>query len=147
MSGCFSAMVAISCVLTHFAVSLLDDKVKSSSALKKRQHSPHISVQKKQKLEVDDNNNSCYDGSEELMCAEYIPRPRASNHDNEYEVLAKDDNAISNVVPGFPSGVIEAWAQFDKIFKDYKLKNNLKFRVRSSETTTLYNRFDLCIVG
>ncbi|KAG3252915.1 hypothetical protein PI124_g2481 [Phytophthora idaei] len=53
--------------------------------------------------------------------------------------MLPDCDEIVNVVAPFPSGRIANWEQFDKILKEYKRKNNLKFRVRSSESTVIYN--------
>ncbi|KAE8975790.1 hypothetical protein PR002_g25498 [Phytophthora rubi] len=73
-------------------------------------------------------------------CLEYTPRKRASKHLKEMQSMATDRDEIENVVPPFPSDPIESWEEFDILLKNYKRKYNLKFRVRSSETTALYNR-------
>ncbi|KAE8985517.1 hypothetical protein PF011_g20357 [Phytophthora fragariae] len=73
-------------------------------------------------------------------CLEYTPRKRASKHLNEMQSMATDSDEIENVEPPFPSDPIESWEKFDILLKNYKRKYNLKFRVRSSETTALYNR-------
>ncbi|KAG2847078.1 hypothetical protein PC111_g946 [Phytophthora cactorum] len=47
---------------------------------------------------------------------------------------------VVNIVPAFgESREFESWDDFDKAFREYKRKNNLKFRIRSSETTERFN--------
>ncbi|KUF85613.1 hypothetical protein AM588_10000953 [Phytophthora nicotianae] len=72
---------------------------------------------------------------------EYSPRKRTSKHLDEMTSMLPERGEIVNVVTPFPPGPIANWEQFDKIFKEYKKNNNLKFRVRSSESTVLYNRY------
>ncbi|ETI53525.1 hypothetical protein F443_03542, partial [Phytophthora nicotianae P1569] len=51
------------------------------------------------------------------------------------------DDEIVNVVPPFaPKDSFSSWNDFEKHFKIYKQKNNLKFRVRSSEKMENYNK-------
>ncbi|KAL4123726.1 hypothetical protein PRIC2_009576 [Phytophthora ramorum] len=89
----------------------------------------------------DDKSEQLQGGDEvgEQLRPEYTPRKRASQHDDEIAALdaARDDSA--NVVPPFPSVVINTWEQFDNVFEEYKRKNKLKFRVRSSMKTQIHN--------
>ncbi|ETI54306.1 hypothetical protein F443_02848 [Phytophthora nicotianae P1569] len=72
---------------------------------------------------------------------EYIPRQRASKHLEELELMETGDDEIVNVVPPFaPKDSFSSWNDFEKHFKIYKQKNNLKFRVRSSEKMENYNK-------
>ncbi|KAI9979569.1 hypothetical protein PInf_028975 [Phytophthora infestans] len=65
---------------------------------------------------------------------------RASAHLEEVQLLVGERSKIKNTVPPFPSGPLESWSVFEREFKKYKAKYNLKFRVRSSENTDLYNK-------
>lgn len=71
---------------------------------------------------------------------EYTPRKRASQHDDEIEALDEAQDDIINEVPPFQPGVIDSWKQFDSMFEEYKRKNKLKFRIRSSMTTQMHNQ-------
>jgi hypothetical protein len=86
------------------------------------------------------HGNESGDEIGEQIRPEYTPRKRASQHDDEIEVLAEARDDIVNVVPPFPAGVINTWDQFDSMFEEYKRKNNLKFRVRSSMKTEMHNQ-------
>jgi hypothetical protein len=77
---------------------------------------------------------------------EYTPRKRVSKHLEEMQSMATDREKITNVVPSFPSGEIESWEEFDALLKNYKTKYNLKFRVRSSETTASYSLYEYLLV-
>ncbi|ETN18833.1 hypothetical protein PPTG_04307 [Phytophthora nicotianae INRA-310] len=55
--------------------------------------------------------------------------------------MNNDGDKIVNVVPPFaPKTTISSWRDFEKQFTEYMEKNNLKFRVRSSERTESYNK-------
>ncbi|KAF1789249.1 hypothetical protein GQ600_18942 [Phytophthora cactorum] len=71
---------------------------------------------------------------------QYKPRVRLSEHLEELQSMVGERGKIKNTVPPFPSGPLESWDAFEREFKKYKEKYNLKFRVRSSEKTDLYNR-------
>lgn len=74
---------------------------------------------------------------------EYDLRKRTSKHIDELASMHNENDEIVNVVPPFrPRTSIENWDDFDEKFGKYKRKNNLKFRVRNSERTVLYNRYD-----
>ncbi|KAE9047748.1 hypothetical protein PR001_g4077 [Phytophthora rubi] len=104
------------------------------------------SVLEKRKLEAlfeasdEDEGDNVRAAVGSIPCLEYTPRKRASKHLKEMQSMATDRDEIENVVPPFPSDPIESWEEFDILLKNYKRKYNLKFRVRSSETTALYNR-------
>ncbi|OWZ05073.1 hypothetical protein PHMEG_00022903 [Phytophthora megakarya] len=71
---------------------------------------------------------------------EYSPRKRVSKHLAELESMNPGDDRIVNEVPAFgPAKDIKSWEEFEKVFDSYKKKHKLKFRVRSSEKTALYN--------
>ncbi|KAE9163836.1 hypothetical protein PF004_g30020 [Phytophthora fragariae] len=70
---------------------------------------------------------------------EYTPRKRTSKHLKEMEAMRAHGDEIVNVVPPFPSGSIANWKEFATLFKTYTEQNNIKFRVRSSESTERYN--------
>ncbi|ETI45392.1 hypothetical protein F442_09917 [Phytophthora nicotianae P10297] len=53
--------------------------------------------------------------------------------------LHADRDEIINVVAPFPSRSISDWEEFNDVLDGYKKRNNLKFRVRSSQTTVLCN--------
>ncbi|ETO73167.1 hypothetical protein F444_10858 [Phytophthora nicotianae P1976] len=128
---------------------------------KKRLYSPHISVEDRgrplhspppkmrkttpdplpgdmqnsgQREDRESGMNSC-----KSVRPEYNPRKRSSKYLDELKSMQKDREEIVNVVPPFPSLPITSWEEFDKIFNSYKIEHNLKFRVRSSQTTVLYN--------
>ncbi|KAF1772513.1 hypothetical protein GQ600_13898 [Phytophthora cactorum] len=74
--------------------------------------------------------------------SEYVPRKRTSKHLEELESMGNQYDEVVNVVPAFgESRAFESWDDFDKAFGEYKRKNNLKFRIRSSETTERFNRY------
>ncbi|KAG6963307.1 hypothetical protein JG688_00008215 [Phytophthora aleatoria] len=71
---------------------------------------------------------------------EYEPRRRKSWLLDELKPMESEEDTIVNVVVLFrPSAAIRIWDDFNKHFDIYKKKHNLKFRVRSSERTVLYN--------
>ncbi|KAG6963152.1 hypothetical protein JG687_00006732 [Phytophthora cactorum] len=71
---------------------------------------------------------------------EYEPRRRKSWLLDELKPMKSEEDTIVNVVALFrPSVAIRTWDDFNKHFDIYKKKHNLKFRVRSSERTVLYN--------
>ncbi|KAF4137583.1 hypothetical protein GN958_ATG13223 [Phytophthora infestans] len=70
---------------------------------------------------------------------EYTPRNRTSKHVEELEGAAVSCDKVVNVVVPFPAAEISSWEEFNNVFSDYKRKNHLNFRVRSCETTVVYN--------
>ncbi|KAE9217536.1 hypothetical protein PF005_g8627 [Phytophthora fragariae] len=66
---------------------------------------------------------------------EYTPR----KHMKEMEAMRAHGDEIVNVVSPFPSGSIANWKEFSTLFKTCTEQNNIKFRVRSSESTERYN--------
>ncbi|ETO68369.1 hypothetical protein F444_14777, partial [Phytophthora nicotianae P1976] len=113
--------------------------------------SPHLPLPsrplKKQKT-VPRSDHSDNDEHEESRSAgqsgslgEYTPRVRRSKHLEEIDSMNNDGDKIVNVVPPFaPKTTISSWRDFEKQFTEYMEKNNLKFRVRSSERTESYNK-------
>ncbi|KAG3084374.1 hypothetical protein PC121_g5392 [Phytophthora cactorum] len=79
----------------------------------------------------------------EVRCGgerQYEPRRRKSWLLDELKPMKSEEDTIVNVVALFrPSVAIRTWDDFNKHFDIYKKKHNLKFRVRSSERTVLYN--------
>ncbi|RAW37569.1 hypothetical protein PC110_g6165 [Phytophthora cactorum] len=75
-----------------------------------------------------------------LATSEYRPRKITSKHLEELESMGNQYDEVVNIVPAFgESREFESWDDFDKAFREYKRKNNLKFRIRSSETTERFN--------
>jgi hypothetical protein len=55
--------------------------------------------------------------------------------------MRADCDEIVNAVHPFPSHPIADWEEFAETIKTYTLQNNVKFQVRSSQTTVLYNKY------
>ncbi|KAF1794591.1 hypothetical protein GQ600_24008 [Phytophthora cactorum] len=100
------------------------------------------SSSKKRKLEGMDelSVDAVCEDDEDVAMPEYTPRKRSSKHIEELDSMAVERSDIVNVVPPFPAEPIQRWEHFESVLKAYKKKYNLKFRVRSSETTARYNR-------
>ncbi|ETO61408.1 hypothetical protein F444_20584 [Phytophthora nicotianae P1976] len=111
----------------------------SSKSEHKKEVLPTRKKRKVEEIYYQSDYSACGDDdkSERL---EYMPRKRSSNNIEELHSMVSEQDKITNVVPPFPSKPIESWGKFESVLKEYKRKNNLKFRVRTSETTALYNR-------
>ncbi|EGZ22428.1 hypothetical protein PHYSODRAFT_415448, partial [Phytophthora sojae] len=71
---------------------------------------------------------------------EYMPRKGRSKYPDTSKV--NEEELIENVVPAFaPETCFARWTDFEKSFTEYKRMHNLRFRVRSSETTQQYNKY------
>lgn len=71
---------------------------------------------------------------------EYTPRKRTSKHLEELASLLPMEDEITNVVPPFGTSVtFRSWDDLSEAIEKYAEKYNLKFRVRSSVRTELYN--------
>lgn len=57
-----------------------------------------------------------------------------------------EDEIVNVVEPFRPKAPLLSWIDFEKEFKKYMEKKNLKFRVRSSERTASYNTY-ACFTG
>ncbi|KAK1929954.1 hypothetical protein P3T76_014629 [Phytophthora citrophthora] len=131
---------------------------KSRSSKKKRKHSPHRPIRtsphtskpsktpnKKRKAaqdsapsltkEMEDDTGGDDVGGGSVFQAEYKPRKGVSKHLEEIDSMRSGADNISNAVAPFPSRTTSTWENFNKIFDEYKQKNNLKFHVGSSKTT------------
>ncbi|POM70693.1 Hypothetical protein PHPALM_12833 [Phytophthora palmivora] len=117
-------------------------------------YSPHITrsvpeprTRKKQKLRKAPDEAESHQGGEtktfgvnSSFSTEYTPRKRSSKHLDEVESMTIGHDDIKNTVPAFaPTGNFASWDDFEQQFDAYKRKNKLKFHVRSSEKTELYN--------
>ncbi|EEY63390.1 uncharacterized protein PITG_15107 [Phytophthora infestans T30-4] len=117
----------------------------TNESVKKRRFSPHevLPLQKKHKGGesrdslrgdvVDDSG-----GANITEYVEYTPRKRTSKHVDELEAMAVSCDKVVSVVVTFPSVEISSWEEFNNVFSEHKRKNQLNFRVRSSETTVAY---------
>ncbi|POM65557.1 Hypothetical protein PHPALM_18705 [Phytophthora palmivora] len=91
-------------------------------------------------LNVQRNTHDNDSGEEPLITSEYSPKKRTSKHLEELDSMNPGDDGIVNMVPAFGSNKsYKTWEEFEEVFSKYKKKNKLKFRVRSSEKTALYN--------
>ncbi|OWZ22595.1 hypothetical protein PHMEG_0002672 [Phytophthora megakarya] len=89
--------------------------------------------------DIKDNDS----GEDPLTSPEYSPRKHASKHFEELDSMNPGDAEIRNVLPAFGlSTAFETWEEFEEMFSKYKNNNKLKFRVRRSVKTSLYNRYD-----
>ncbi|POM64113.1 Hypothetical protein PHPALM_20403 [Phytophthora palmivora] len=72
---------------------------------------------------------------------EYTPRKRSSQHLDEMEAMITGANEVKNTVPAFAINTsFGSWEDFESHFALYKKMNMLKFRVRSSEKRSFYNK-------
>ncbi|KAF1781255.1 hypothetical protein GQ600_16091 [Phytophthora cactorum] len=94
-------------------------------------------------IEKDDENDEDFvvnEDGEGGGDSKYEPRRRKSWLLDELKPMESEEDTIVNVVALFrPSAAIRTWDDFNKHFDIYKKKHNLKFRVRSSKRTVLYN--------
>ncbi|KAG7389591.1 hypothetical protein PHYPSEUDO_009988 [Phytophthora pseudosyringae] len=138
--GCFKVMVALA---TNLFACLFLAEIRSTT--KKRRYSPHVTVLKRQNVAHERGNSddiTACEGRGSVSNNDQRDVTKAVDGDDEILELDSfdgDQDNIIHVVPPYPAGDIETWEEFDKMFKEYKKKNKLKFRVRSSQSTELHN--------
>ncbi|KAE9271459.1 hypothetical protein PF001_g28369 [Phytophthora fragariae] len=113
-------------------------------ASSKRRFSPHeMRPSKKSRVVLEDEtcrgNDSASGDTDRGPTASTRPEYTPRKHMKEMEAMRAHGDEIVNVVSPFPSGSIANWKEFSTLFKTCTEQNNIKFRVRSSESTERYN--------
>ncbi|KAG7394075.1 hypothetical protein PHYBOEH_005854 [Phytophthora boehmeriae] len=100
-----------------------------------------LPVAKKRVKRIECSSESSSDEDFGASAGDYEPRNRRSSTRAEKRALEEAHAWVHNVVPPFPTKQLLSWQDFDKELKIYKKKNNLLFRVRSSESTATHNAY------